>query len=173
MKRLIITSALMVAMLLIGLVLAGPGCTKTPSEFEASGTIEMTEKLMDSNPETENGKMTYEGNTAHSDVHGTQEGTIVIENTMVIDLASGSYTMEGQGTFTGTVKGKSGSYVFSSVASGQFTSPMGASGEGTGEITIISGTDELTNLRGSLHVEHRFDETGRTETYSGTLRFEE
>jgi hypothetical protein len=170
MKRII--TVLVVAVLLAVIVPAGLGCTETPSEFEVSGTIEMTEQLMNPNPETENDKMTFKGNTAYFDVHGTQEGTIVLENTMVIDLASGSYTIEGQGTFTGTVKGKSGSYDLSAAGSGQFTSPMGASGEGTGEITIISGTGELANLRGSLHTELKFDNTGRTETYSGTLRFE-
>ena len=173
MKRLIITSALIVAMLLIGLVPAGLGCAETPSEFEVSGTMEVTEELMDPNPETENGKMTLEGNVHYFDVHGTLEGVLVFDYIMVIDLASGSYTIDGLGTFTGEVEGKSGSYYCSLAASGHFTSPTGDTGEITGEHTIIGGTGELANLRGSLHAESRFDKTGMTETYSGTLKFEE
>lgn len=168
-----IITVLVVAVLLAVIMPAGLGCAETPSEFEVSGTMEQFDALVDPNPEMENGKMTLEGNTFSFDVHGTLEGTFVTEYTMVIDLASGSYTIEGQGTFTGEVEGKSGSYVCNIVGSGQFTSP-GEAGEGTAEQTIISGTGELANLRGSLHGESRFDkETGMTSTYSGTLRFEE
>ena len=168
-----IITVLVVAVLLAVIMPAGLGCPKPPVEFETSGTMETTEMITDPNPETENGKMTLEENTNYFDVHGTLEGTIVHEYTMVIDLASGSFTTEGQGTFTGTVNGKSGSYVYSAAASGQFTSPTGESGVSTAEITIISGTGELANLRGSLHLELSFDTTGMTGTYSGTYRFEE
>jgi hypothetical protein len=173
MERRIMISALIVVMLLIGLVPAVLGCAEPPAEFEAGGTMERTEAITDPNPEMENGKMILDGITYCFDVRGTLEGTSVLEDaTMVIDLASGTFTVEGQGTFTGTVQGKSGSYVFNAVASGQFTSPMGETGEGTGEHTIISGTGELANLRGSLQAENKWDKTGMTETYSGTLRFE-
>jgi hypothetical protein len=171
MKRII--TVLVVVVLLAVIMPAGLGCPKPPSEFEVSGTMESTEMIADPNPETENGKMTLEENTGYFDVHGTLEGTIVFEFVMVVDTTTGKFTIDGLGTFTGEVEGKSGSYVYSAAGSGHFTSPTGESGEITGEHTIISGTGELANLRGSLHTENRFDKTGMTETYSGTCRFEE
>jgi hypothetical protein len=170
MKRII--TLLVVVILLAAIMPAGLGCPKPPSEFEASGTIESFASLEDPNPEMENGKMTLEGNTLYFNVHGTQEGVIVFDYIMVIDTTTGKFTVDGMGTFTGTVNGKSGSYFSSTASSGQWTIP-GEAGETTGENTIISGTGELANLRGSFHGEHRFDETGMTGTYSGTLRFEE
>jgi hypothetical protein len=167
-----IITVLVVVVLLAVIMPAGLGCPKPPSEFEASGTMELIANLTDPNPETENGKMTLEGNTGYFDVHGTLEGVIVFDSIMVIDTTTGKITIDGVGTFTGEVEGKSGSYFYSGAGSGQFTIP-GEAGEITGEHTIISGTGELANLRGSLQAENRFDKTGMTETYSGTLRFEE
>jgi hypothetical protein len=172
MKRII--TVLVVAVLLAVIVPAGLGCPKTPSEFEASGTMKQIAYIMDPNPEMENGKITFEGSTYFFDVHGTLEGVIVVDGIMVIDTTTGILTMDAIGTFTGEVDGKSGSYFYSAAGTGHFTSPTGDAGEITGEHTIISGTGELVNLRGSLHVENTFDKTtGMTETYSGTLRFEE
>jgi len=167
MKRII--TVLVVAALLAVIVLAGLGCAETPSEFEASGTMELTQE--DQHPKTENGKLILEG-TNYYDVHGTLEGTFVLEFTVVVDEATGSFTQEGQGTFTGTVKGKSGSLAYNTVGTGQ-VGPMGESGVAANEETIISGTGELANLRGSWHTEHQWDKDGISITYSGTLRFEE
>ena len=168
MKRII--TVLVVVVLLAVIMPAGLGCAEPPSEFEVSGTMEMTKALVDPNPKIENGKMTMK-NTQYWEVHGGLEGILMFDYIMVIDTTTGKYTADGLGTFTGTVEGKSGSYVYSIVGSGQFTDPT--TGEGTSEITIICGTGELANLRGSLHGEARFDETGMTGTYSGTLRFGE
>jgi hypothetical protein len=169
-KILLLSSTIILFLLVMGLTL---GCAETPSEFEASGTFEQT-KAVTPDPETENGKMTFEGMTYYMDVHGTMEGTIVFGGTMVIDLASGSYTIAGEGTFTGLVEGKSGSYDYTALGNGHFTSPTGESGETTGEHTIIGGTGELAKLRGSLQSEAKFDKkTGVVEAYSGTCWFEE
>jgi hypothetical protein len=170
MKRII--TVLVVVVLLAVIVPAGLGCPKPPSEFETSGTVEQIGALVDPNPEMENGKMTLEGNILYFDVHGTMEGVLVFDYIGVIDTTTGKLTIDGLGTFTGTVNGKSGSYFCSTASSGQITIP-GEAGETTGEQTIISGTGELANLRGSLHGENSFDKTGMTGTYSGTLRFEE
>ena len=167
MKRII--TVLVVAVLLAVIVPAGLGCPKPPVEFETSGTMELTQEDMDQ--KTENGNLILEG-TNYYDFHGTLEGTAVLEYTVVVDLATGSFTQEGQGTFTGTVEGKSGSYVYNTVGTGQ-VGEMGESGVATTEETIVSGTGGLTNLRGSLHEEHQWDENGMTSTYSGTCCFEE
>jgi hypothetical protein len=166
-----IITVLVAAVLIVVLMPVGLGCAKTPSEFEASGTMEMTQQNLDANPKIENGKMTFEKNTGYWDAHGTLEGTFVAEYTMVVDQF-GKFTMEGQGTFTGKVKGKSGSFVYSIVGSGQFTSPTGESGWSTSYETIISGTGDLANLRGSSHSEYKLDKGAATGTYSGMCRFE-
>jgi len=168
MKR-IITLLVVVALLAV-IVPAGLGCTETPSEFEASGTMETIAYLEDPNPKIENSELTMR-NTQSWEFHGSQEGVSVTDYIIVFDTTTGSYTIDGMGTFTGTVNGKSGSHFCNIAGSGQLTSPT--TSEGTSESTIISGTGELANLRGSLHGEFRSDETGMTGTYSGTLRFEE
>ena len=127
--------------------------------------------LEDPNPKIENSEMTMR-TTHYFRFRGSLEGILVSDVIGVFDLTTVKFTIDGAGTFTGTVNGKSGSYVCSSASSGQFTIP-GESGTLTGESTIISGTGELANLRGSLHSEFSFDKTGMTGTYSGTLRFEE
>ena len=160
-----------IALVILVICVLFAGCGE-PGPFETSGTMELTQENPDPNPKTENGKRILEKNTNYYDVHGTLESTAVVESTVVVDLATGSFTVEGQGTFTGTVKGKSGSFVNNTVGSGQ-VSPMGESGVCTTEETIISGTGELANLRGSSHTEHQWDKDGISITYSGTCWFEE
>lgn len=160
-----------IALVILVICVLFAGCGE-PGPFETSGTMELTQENPDPNPKIENGKMTLEENTNYYDFHGTLEGTAVLEYTLVVDLATGSFTTEGQGTFTGTVKGKSGSFVYNTVSSGQ-AKEMGESGVATTEETIISGTGGLTNLRGSLHSEHQWDKNGISITYSGTYWFEE
>jgi hypothetical protein len=168
MKRII--TVLVLSVLLAVIVPAGLGCPKTPSEFEVSGTMELTQE--DSVPKIENGKIILEG-TNYYDFHGTLEGTTVLEYTVVVDEATGSFTQEGQGTFTGTVKGKSGSHVYNTVGTGQVTvGSEGESGVATTEETIVSGTGELANLRGNLIEECQWDNNGMSITYSGTCWFE-
>ena len=158
-----------IALVILVICVLFAGCGE-PGPFETSGTMELTEEIREP-PKTENGKYILEY-TNYYDVHGTLEGTIVLEGTVVSDVETGSFTSEGQGTFTGTVKGKSGSFVYNTVGSGQ-VGPMGESGVATSEETIISGTGELANLRGSLHAEHQWDKDGISITYSGTCWFEE
>ena len=148
------------------------GCGES-GPFETSGTMELTQEIQEP-PKPENGKVILEG-TNYYDVHGSLEGTAVLEFTVVVDMATGSFTQEGQGTFTGTVKGKSGSFVYNTVGTGQVEigPTHGESGVATTEETIISGTGELANLRGSSLSEHQWDNDGMSITYSGTLRFEE
>ena len=169
MKRII--TVLVVVVLLAVIMPAGLGCAKPPSEFEVSGTMEITQEDLDPYPKTENGKLILEG-TIYYDVHGTLEGKIVFHSTTVVDFATGSFTSEGHGTFTGTVKGKGGNFVYNSVGSGQ----GGAEGESavaTSEETIIWGMGGLAKLRGSWHTEAQWDKDGISITYSGTCWFEE
>jgi hypothetical protein len=183
MKKVI--TVLAVILLLAVIVPAGLGCPKPPaevattlavaeppSEFEVSGTMEVIKSLIDPNPKIENSEWTLR-NTEYWEVHGGLEGMLVFDFIIVVDITTVKFTIDGVGTFTGEVEGRSGSYVYSTVGSGQFTSPTGESGTVTGENTIISGTGELANLRGSLHSEFKFDKNGVTGTYSGTLRFGE
>jgi len=144
-----------------------------PVEFEVSGTMERTQQTLDPNPKTENGQMTLANNIDYWDLHGTLEGTIVGEYTMVVYVTAGTFTLEGQGTFTGTVNGKSGSFFYNTVGSGQFTSFTGDAGVITTDESIISGTGELANLCGGSHSEYAFDANGSSGTYSGTCWFEE
>jgi len=160
-----------IALVILVICVLFAGCGE-PGPFETSGTMEQTQANMDPNPKTENGKEIFEKCTTYYNVHGTLEGTAMIESKVIVDPATGSCTTEGQGTFTGTVKGKSGSFVYNTVGSGQ-VGPMGESGMITSEETIISGTGELANLRGSSHTEHQWDKNGISITYSGTCWFEE
>jgi hypothetical protein len=190
MKRII--TILVVAALLAVIVPAGLGCPKpsaevatmpaqevtapaevaeTPSEFETSGTMEMIKSIVDPNPKIENFEWTGRV-TDYWDVHGSLEGTYVIDYTMVADTTNGKFTIDGLGTFTGEVEGKSGSFIYDIVGSGQFTSPTAESGWCTTEDTIIRGTGELANLSGTSHSEYRSDNNIATATYSGTLKFE-
>ena len=169
MKRII--TVLVVVVLLAVIMPAGLGCAEPPSEFEVSGTMEITHQVMDPYPKTENGKLTLES-TTYYDVHGTLEGTIVLEGTTVVDLTTGSFTSEGHGSFTGTVKGKGGSFAYTTVGTGQVSSE-GESGVATSEETIIWGTGGAAKLRGSLHTEIQWDKDEYSHTYSGTCWFEE
>ncbi len=170
---------LTVALLITVIIPAAFSCSKpaaevaeSPSEFELSGTMETIKSLTDPNPKIEN--FIWIGrNTEYWEVHGGLEGRLAYDDVMEVDTLTGKFTTNGVGTFTGEVEGKSGSYVFSSVGSGQFTSLTGESGTATSENTIISGTGELANLRGSLHSESKFDKNGTTGSYSGTCRFVE
>lgn len=183
MKRII--TVLAVIVLLAVIVPAGLGCPKPPaeeatipavaelpSEFEVSGTMEVIKSLRDPNPKIENSEWTLR-NTEYWEVHGGLEGLLAFDFIIVVDTTTGKFTVDGLGTFTGTVNGKSGSYVYTTAGGGQFTSPTGESGTVSGENTIISGTGELANLSGGLHSESKFDKNGTTGTYSGTLRFGE
>jgi hypothetical protein len=191
MKR-IITLLVLVALLAV-IVPAAIGCseasdedntppaeeTSTPADepvepvtFEIAGTMETTQQVIDPEPTTEEDQMTFE-NTDYWDVQGTLEGTLVVEYTMIIDTTKGTITSEGQGTFTGTVDGISGSFVYDISGSGYFTNLEGTAGKLTTDETIVSGTGSLANLQGSSHSVCTFDANGSSGTYSGTCWFEE
>lgn len=74
-------------------------------------------------------------------------------------------------TCTCTVEGKSGTLEIRAQDTGELVSPTLAAFEG--RAVIISGTDELAGLRGSLHIEGTVDVTTGLATYdySGTIRF--
>lgn len=149
-----------------------PAVAEPPSEFEVSGTMEMIKSITDPNPKIENFEWTGRI-TDYWDIHGSLEGTYVIDYTMVADTMNGKFTIDGVGTFTGKVKGKSGSFIYDTVGSGQFTSPTAESGWCAAEETIIRGTGELANLRGTSHLEYKIYNNIATATYSSTFRFGE
>ena len=141
------------------------GCSSTAA-FEVSGTTEQTRAITDPNPKTEGGKITSKV-TAYFDVHGTFEGTKVNEGTIVVDMASGRISSDVISTFTGKVRGKSGSLVSRYIVAGQFSDRTGQTGVSSTEGTIIGGTGDLANLRGTLHFEGKFDKDGATSKYLG------
>jgi hypothetical protein len=77
---------------------------------------------------------------------------------VMVDHADGSQTHNGFGTFTGNVKGRSGALVWKIKGK-----------PGSGEIEVVSGTDELSDLKGL--VTYVINEGSKTEfTYSGVLK---
>ena len=153
----------LVALVICILMPAAIGCA--PKEFQVSGTMIATASTVDANPKLENDKWMFPNNSYSGEIHGTIEGTWESEYKMAIDMGTGYVTIMGQATFTGTVNGKSGSYV------GYFLStcqdlPL-TSGTYTTDFTIISSSGDLADLTGSLHFENIMSEDGNTATYSG------
>ncbi len=147
-----------------------PAAQEAPSPgFEVTGTSEQTKQVQDSPPVTENGKMIFQ-NTTYQDYHGTLEGKIVAKFTMEVGIPSGIITMRGEGTFTGTVNGKQGSFTTKDTGSGQMVSLD--SGVLTIEVNIVGGTGELINLRGTYLSNGTFGANVSKRTYSGKLSFE-
>ena len=95
---------------------------------------------------------TYVDGTYTGDIDGPAAETFVS-----VDHVDGSQSHYGFGTFTGKVKGRSGTLIW------KFRGKPGR-----GEIEILSGTDELAGLKGA--VIYSIKEGSKTEfTYSGTV----
>ena len=95
----------------------------------------------------------YADATYAGDIDGPAAETFV-----AVNHADGSQTHYGFGTFTGKVKGRSGTLTW------KFKGKPG-----TGEIELLSGTGELQGLKGT--VTYTIEQGTKTEfSYSGTLR---
>ena len=103
---------------------------------------------------------------------GSVSGTGTEACHMTYNLNSLALASVGVQTFTGTILGKTGTLTFR-VAHTGFVA-LGVEGESIEvEQTIISGTGELANLRGTMHFTvfyHSSDATYRGD-YSGKLHF--
>ena len=73
---------------------------------------------------------------------GAFNGTTFGSSILAVDSSSGSFTVHGLHTFTGTVNGIQGTLIFQIVASGTFGISF------LGHFSILSGTGGLTNFRG-------------------------
>jgi hypothetical protein len=177
MKRII--TVLVVAVLLAVIMPAGLGCSGTPAEFEVSGNWQAVPGAKEVTWEDPPGPPGWDGEpgpwtcytTDANTYEGTFEGTSAVEYSTVIQ-EDGSYTGEGEETFTGKVEGKEGTLFFNST----FVDAGMTSGGNkcfTATYTIISGTGELAKLRGTLESEGIQKMNLWRGTYSGTCWFEE
>jgi hypothetical protein len=117
----------------------------------------------------EEGILTRDTTTTHA-YHGDLEGQLVFSGKMKIDTTNGRVTASSNGTFTGTVKGKSGSFTASMETAGQMI--PGETATFSSETTILNGTGALSGLHGVILSEFLVDAVEVTNTrgnYSGIL----
>jgi hypothetical protein len=100
--------------------------------------------------------------TEHDTYAGTLQGITVGESTLRLE-ASGNFTLEGRHAFAGTVDGVSGTLVLLIEARGTFPTFF------EGQLVILSGTDGLSNLRGSWTIQGI---PGYAGTYSGQVHLD-
>jgi hypothetical protein len=96
---------------------------------------------------------------------GTFDGTVVGQGYIVFhaDGTAENHTVE---VFTGTVNGTPGTVTFN------VPGPADASGSLKGNLSIMSGTGELANLHGTLHLVGSVPPCCLPEgTYAGTITF--
>jgi hypothetical protein len=150
--------------------LPAPPALETAFDTNISGTVLRTEQVDNSPPVTKNGKYTA-NRTVTWEVHGDLEGTWVRTGISIVDMKTGDTSSEFDSTFTGTVKGREGTFTAEISASGQFFSQT--HGVSTNICKITGGTGELAGLSGSITVNTTSDESGSSGTYTGTLDFPE
>lgn len=144
-----------------------PTSTPAPFIFEISGSTEMDNKVIDS-AATENDKYVEKG-TRHFIWSGTLEGESVNKYSVEMDWGSGKLKETANGTFTGTVNGKKGTFTFEEFANGYMLSIN--SGIGAVSLNIVSGTGELNDLRGVISTIASFEASRCGGPYSGMLGF--
>jgi hypothetical protein len=146
-----------------------PASTSTPDPFifEISGSNEMDNQVIDS-AMRENAKYVQKG-TRHYIWSGTLEGESVNKYSVEIAQGSGKLKESGNGTFTGTVNGKKGTFTFEDSANGYMLSFD--SGIVVVSLNIVSGTGELSDLRGVISSIASFDTSRCGGPYSGMLGF--
>jgi hypothetical protein len=148
---------LLLALVPIGEAYAGP------RPIEATGTINATSSPTGFKFVGPNTIMTA---TSHATTTGTVACTVV-EQTLYVIGANGDFTGGGWQTFTGTVDGKSGSFVTRVDDRGNLVS-----GTLKGSNTIIGGTGDLTNLHGHFDFELTTSNgITWTGTYEGKVEF--
>jgi hypothetical protein len=182
MKRII--TMLVVAVLLTIIVSAGFSCAGTTTtvstttvstipagtEFPVSGTFKGIKVFIDPDPKIEGTTMTAMF-TFYFEMHGDMEGVAEVTEMAVVDLTTGKATGEGVGVFTGKVKDREGSFVYTFKGSAEFYSPKGDYGKTTDDSTIVSGTGGLAGISGTSHTESSFSPTFEDSTYTGTMKF--
>lgn len=136
---------------------AGPaaGQAAAATGIPASGTIAVVSNVPDAVAQA--GPNVRADATAHVVFDGTLAGP-AIEIYSALTHADQSVNLHGQGSFTGSVAGRSGTltYVFRGVAT-------------SGRIIITGGSGDLEGIHGQLPYE--LDATTGVYSYSGTLRF--
>ena len=152
--------------------ISAPAIAAQPEQTSSSivrGTFEPTKSVQDSPPKMENGTWVGEVIT-YQDFHGTLEGKVVTKTTVEIGLADRQFTSDVEGTFTGTINGKQGSFTFMAGEYGQmFTEYSGAL---TCKFIIINSDGELSGLNGNINTRLSFDLASIAGEYWGTLNFE-
>jgi uncharacterized protein DUF3224 len=94
---------------------------------------------------------------------GAFNGTTIGNSTLAVDSTTGSFTVHGLHTFTGTVNGIQGTLIFQIVATGTFGLSF------LGQFTIVSGTGGLTNLHGEGTLQGI---PGYAGTYTAQIHFD-
>jgi hypothetical protein len=150
--------ALLLSLLLLGTPLPGSVAQAGPP-IPASGSFTVAST-------TPTGVRSAGGNTVTTfettlAITGTLSGTIVLQERLVTH-ANGRLNLHDEGTFTGTVDGRSGTLRIVANAVGDLSAYRG-------EFTILGGTGGLAGLRGHVAVAGIPAVSG---TYSGQVHFE-
>ena len=131
--------------LAVALALVGVTGTAASERKSARGTFTYTSTIFNSTRIV--GGDTIFNITAGVTYTGTFNGTSILHGTLIIH-PDGSATFHDIETFTGMVKGKSGTITLNLNGTGSVVPPPG-SFQGTDG--IVSGTGDLANLHGVLH----------------------
>jgi hypothetical protein len=172
------------------------GCTgNTPVTSQAADIAGFVvkgsfDRLWSGRPPMEivDGNYVWKDVVENTNFHGDLEGTSVQKVNMVVhaivtrpntgghDYISAQITA---GTFTGTVNGKKGNFSYTGLINGGWewydSSVNPVNYGGNEEYTIVSGTGELSDLRGTFGGSIGQDQNNSISPgyYIGTLRFEE
>lgn len=131
--------------------------------FEVSGTIERTIEV-DNAPPVQKGSLIIYNRSITWQVHGDLEGVWLHTGTTTRQNVTGHITQDYDSTFTGTVKGKQGTFTAEEKGSGEVSTLTA-----TLTATIVNGAGELANLSGTITVNTTDDGNRTTGTYTGTL----
>ena len=143
--------------------------TEHPSDSRFTGTIVRSGTLNDSDPVDENGKVTMRTTDSYY-YSGYMHGTIVQKSVTEVVHESREFTSVAEGTFTGTVDGKRGTLRVTAVAKGRMSSST--VGAFTALYNVLGGTDELSNLRGTIAADFSFNFVFFSGTYSANFTLE-
>lgn len=106
------------------------------------------------------------------ELNGTLEGKVEGVNKFEMNLGTGECWMRiAEDTFTGSVNGKSGTITLYKVMWGKLDAPDYVTGWESFRGTIISGTGELANLRGTINDDYSLtkDSINQSSSYSYTI----
>ncbi len=160
---------LMVLTLAVAMIMPLSAANAASPQFEVSGTITMT--MTGLIPQIVGADHLMKGEVFHHVTYtGDISGSGDEAGMMTYNLKSLALASVGVETFTGTVLGRNGTLTFHYFHGGHVPLVPGAALKV--EQTIISGTGELANLRGTLHFTVYSTENGPYQgTYSGKLHF--